>query len=133
MIGHMIATHQAAQAEDTTHKAFCDKEMVASQSKLKKLNRDIQKRTADQDLHSAELAQLKDSISDLTAEVANAHKDRQKAAALREKEAAAYKQANVEWDQTLLEARRKLRSDIPSEREAAQKANEDINLKKVKA
>lgn len=133
MITHMIAQHQAALSEDTTHKAFCDKEMVASKDKLEKLKRDIEKRTADQDLHNAQLAQLKDSISDLHAEITQAHKDKQKAATLREDEASAYEKSVREWDQTLQELKRKLRSDIPSEREAAQKMEEELTLKKVKA
>jgi chromosome segregation ATPase len=133
MIGNMIARHQTAQAEDTDHKSFCDKEMVASQAKLGKLKMDIQKRTADQDLHSAQLAELKDSISDLHTEIANAHKDKKKAADLREKEADEYKQNKAQSDQTLLESKRALRSDIPSQREAAQKTEEEVTLKQVRA
>lgn len=133
MIGHMIATHQAAQAEDTSHKAFCDKEMESSKSKLEKLKREMEKRHADGDLHSAQLAQLKDSIADLHAGVAQAHKDRKKAADIREEEAADYKKSNAQWDQTLAEMRRKLRSDISAERELAEKTEEELTLKKVKA
>jgi hypothetical protein len=133
LISHMLAQHQAAQAEDTDHKAFCDKEMVASQSKLDKLKREMEKRNADQDLHSAELAQLKDSISDLHSGIASAQKDKLKASELRSKEAAAYQQSTTEWDTTLQELKRKLRSDIPSERKAAQTMEEELTLKKVKA
>merc|ERR1719231_1895527 len=84
-------------------------------------------------MHSAQLDQLKDSISDLHSEIAQAHKDKNKAANLREKEAEAYKQSKMEWDKTLQELKRQLRSEIPSKREAASKAEEEITLKQVKA
>jgi len=65
MISQMIAHHQNAQAEDTDHKSFCDREVIASKSKIDKLKREMEKRNADQDLHSAKLAELKDRIADL--------------------------------------------------------------------
>jgi hypothetical protein len=133
MITHMIAKHEAAQSEDTSHKAFCDKEMAASKAKVEKLKGELEKRNADQDLHSAQMAELKDSISDLHEGIANAHKDRKKAADISSKGEADYKQNVAEWDKTLLAARRQLTSDIPSVRKTAQQLNEDLNLKKVKA
>lgn len=133
MISHMIAKHQAAQADDTDHKSFCDKEMIASKSKVEKLKNEIQKRNADQDMHTAKLAQLKDQISDLHSAISNAHKDRMKASQLREKEADGYKQSKSQWDQTLMELKRKFRSEIQAERQAAEKMEEELELKKVKA
>jgi len=133
MITRMIAQHQEAAAANTDHKAFCDKEMAASKTKLAQLNRELQKMNADQDLHSAKLAELKDSIADLHGEVAQDLKDRQKAANLRSKEAEAYKQAKQEGEQSVLELKRKARSDIRSEREAAIKAEEELTLKQVRA
>jgi len=133
MIRQMIFKHQEAAADDTDHKAFCDKEMVASKTKIQKLDRELQKRNADQDLHSAKLAELKDSIADLHGEVAQGQKDRVKAANLRSNLAEAYKQAKQANEQTLLELKRKVRSDIRSEREAAIKAEEELTLKQVHA
>lgn len=133
MISHMIARHQAAQSEDVDHKAFCDKEMAASQSKLDKLKMDLQKRTADQDLHNAQLAELKDSISDLHESISKAHKDRQKAANLRTKEAATYAQNKIAWDESLQGLKRAARSEIRSARQAAIKEEEALTLKKVRA
>lgn len=134
LISHMIAKHQAAQAEDTDHKGFCDKEMVASKAKIEKMKMDLQKRTADGDLHSAKLAELKDSIGDLHEEIANAHKDRKKAADLRSKEAAAYKKFQADSDETLVKLRRqRSTTEIRKEKEELEKAEEELTLKKVKA
>lgn len=133
MISQMIAHHQNAQAEDTDHKSFCDREVIASKSKMDKLQRELQKRNADQDLHSAKLAEMKDRIADLYEEVSKAHKDQKKAADLRSKEADAYKQAKQDGEITLQELKRKARSEIRSEREAAIKAEEELTLKQVRA
>lgn len=133
MISQMIAHHQNAQAEDTDHKSFCDREVIASKSKMDKLQRELQKRNADQDLHSAKLAEMKDRIADLYEEVSKAHKDQKKAADLRSKEADAYKQAKQDGEITLQELKRKARSEIRSERDAAIKAEEDLTLKQVRA
>lgn len=133
MISQMIAHHQNAQAEDTDHKSFCDREVIASKSKMDKLQRELQKRNADQDLHSAKLAEMKDRIADLYEEVSKAHKDQKKAADLRSKEADAYKQAKQDGEITLQEFKRKARSEIRSEREAAIKAEEELTLKQVRA
>lgn len=133
MIGQMIIKHQSAQAEDTDHKSFCNKEVVNSKAKLQKLKRELQKRTADQDLHSAKLAELKDGIADLHDEVSKAHKSRQQAGDIRTKEAEAYKQAKQDTEQTLMVVKRKTRSEIRSEREAAIKAQEELTLKQVRA
>jgi len=133
MITHMIVQHQTALSEDTSHKAFCDKEMAASKTKVKKLKTEIQKRTADRDLHAAQLGELKDKIGDLHEEVAQAHKDRQKAAKLREDEAAKYEKNKRDWDATLQELRRKRRTDSEKVRKAVEKEEEDLMLKKVHA
>jgi len=133
MIGQMIIKHQSAQAEDTDHKSFCNKEVVASKAKLKKLQRDIQKRSADQDMSSAKLAELKDSIADLHDELAKAQKSRMQAADIRTKEAEAYAQSKRETEKSLWEVKRHVRSDIRSEREAAIKAQEELTLKQVRA
>jgi|Transcript_37961 ribosomal protein S15P/S13E len=133
MIRNMIAHHQTALAEDTDHKAFCDKELTLSAQKVKQRQDELQKRTADQDLHSAQLAEMKDKISELHDHIATAHKDKLKASNLREKEAAAYKKQTEDWDRRVLELRGKLRSDIQAERESARQEQEDIALKKVRA
>jgi hypothetical protein len=133
LIRNMIAHHQTALAEDTDHKAFCDKEMAASAEKVKQRQDELQKLNADQDLHSAQLAELKDKISELHDHIATAHKDKLKASNLRDKEAAGYKEQTEAWDKSALEARRKLRSDIHDEREAARQEQEDVALKKVHA
>lgn len=133
MISNMIARHQAAQADDTSHKAFCDKEMVAAKAKVEKLKTEIQKRTADKDMQAAKLAELKDNIGDLLEETAKAHKDRQKAAKLRSDEAAGYEKNTREWDVTLQELRRKRRTDSEKVRKAVNKEEEELTLKKVHA
>jgi hypothetical protein len=133
MIRSMIAHHQTALAEDTDHKAFCDKEMAASKAKLKQRQDELQKRNADQDLESAKLAELKDHISELHDSIATAHKDKLKASELRDQEAAAFKAQAEEWDKTLIESRHKLRADIKAEREAARQEQEDVAVKKVHA
>lgn len=133
MIGQMIVRHQSAQAEDTDHKSFCNKEVLASKAKLEKLKRELQKRNADQDMNSAKLAELKDSIADLHESVSKAHKDKMKATELRSNEAEAYKRAKQEGQQTLQELKRTVRSEIRAERQAAIKAQEELTLKQVRA
>jgi len=133
MIRTMISHHQTALAEDTDHKAFCDKELALSTEKIKQRQDELQKRNADQDLHSAKLAELKDQIAELHDHIATAHKDKLKASNLREEEAAAYKTKTEEWDKRVIELRSKLRSDIRADREAARQEQEDIALKKVHA
>merc|ERR1719443_892783 len=56
-----------------------------------------------------------------------------KAADLRSKEAEAYEKAKRETQQALQELKRKRRSDIRDERQAAIKAEEELTLKQVKA
>jgi len=133
MISNMIVHHMTAASEDTDHNAFCNKEMIASKAKVSQLKMDLKKRTADQDLHTAQLDQLKDSIADLHEALAKAQKLKLKAADGAVAEAAAYKERVAEWDRMLLALRAKLRSDIESERKAASQDNEDLTLKKVKA
>jgi len=133
MISHMIVRHQEAQYQDTDHKAFCDKEVAASKNKVEKLKTDLQKRNADQDLHSAQMAQLKDSIGDLHTEIVNAHKDSRKATELRSQEAATYVKNKASWEKTLLDMKRLRRSDIGAERDLARKTEEEIVMKKVHA
>jgi len=133
MISNMIVHHMTAASEDTDHNAFCNKEMIASKEKVSQLKMDLKKRTADQDLHTAQLDQLKDSIADLHEALAKAQKLKLKAANGAVAEAAAYKERVAEWDRMLLALRAKLRSDIESERKAASQDNEDLTLKKVKA
>jgi len=137
MIRHMIAKHSAALSEDTDHKAFCDKELAASKGKVDRLKTDFEKRNADRDLQSAQLAELKDSISDLHAEVAQAHKDRQKAVKLRADEAAEYEKAKASRQakiaQTHAEARAALDTGSDEKRKAARKAEEDLLLEQVRA
>merc|ERR1719198_1404929 len=129
----MIAKHQSALAEDTSHKAFCDKEMVASKAKVEKLKSELEKRTADKDLHSAQLAEVKDNIGDLHEEIAKAQKDKMKAAKLREDEAAAYEEKTREWDATLEKLKRQRRTEDDKVRKAAEKEVEELMLKKVHA
>merc|ERR1719453_967427 len=107
--------------------------MAASKAKVDQLKMDLKKRTADQDLHSAQLDQLKDSIAELHEALAKAQKLKLKAADDDVAEAAAYKEKVAEWDRSLTALRAKLRSDIDSERKAAIQDNEDLTLKKVKA
>jgi len=133
MISHMIAQHQSRQADDTDHKSFCDKEMTASKAKVVKLKNDLQKRTADNDLHSAQLAELKDTIGDLHESVAKAQKDKMKAADIRSQEAAQYKKNKIEWETSLQAFKRSARSDIRSVRQAAIKGEEELSLKQVRA
>jgi hypothetical protein len=133
MIQHMIVRHQEAQADDTDHKSFCNKEVLASKAKLAKLKRELEKRNADQDLSTAKLAELKDGIADLHESISKAHKDKLKASDLRTNEAEAYKQAKQATEQTLQTLKRTVRSEIRDERQAAIKSQEELTLKQVRA
>eukprot|EP00747_Dinoflagellata_sp_TGD_P165042 gnl/TRDRNA2_/TRDRNA2_185820_c0_seq1.p1 gnl/TRDRNA2_/TRDRNA2_185820_c0~~gnl/TRDRNA2_/TRDRNA2_185820_c0_seq1.p1 ORF type:complete len:319 (-),score=108.51 gnl/TRDRNA2_/TRDRNA2_185820_c0_seq1:133-1011(-) len=86
MIRNMLAQKMADHAEDTTKKAFCDKESKSANAKVEKLKDEMEKAQADLDKLQAVLAETKDDIVDLHSDLAKLQKSKNKATEIRDKE-----------------------------------------------
>mmetsp|Transcript_119959 Transcript_119959/g.208338 ORF Transcript_119959/g.208338 Transcript_119959/m.208338 type:complete len:311 (-) Transcript_119959:77-1009(-) len=96
MLSNMLSEHAAA----TDRKHFCDHEMATSKLKVKKLGLSLEKAKADLDKDQAELAELKDHISELHESIASSLRASQQDAELRAKEHAAHEAAKAAYKQT---------------------------------
>merc|ERR1719420_1435387 len=128
MIRHMLSQKMASQAEDTTHKGFCDKEMVKSKEKVKQLDDKLEKETADLDRMRAELDQLKDEIGDLHTSNADAQKTIAKDLEIRTKEKNAYDENKAAYEHSEMSAT--LHVDGSEEAEKAAEEAAEAAMKK---
>lgn len=83
LIRHLLADRMDAQAAGTSHKSFCDGEMVKSAQKLVRLKAELEKMNADNDMMKAKFDELKEGIPELHSDVAAMEKANVAASRLR--------------------------------------------------
>lgn len=133
MISHLLAQKLTEHAEDTDHHGFCSSEMGKSEKKVKHLQDEIEKGNADLDSLNAKLAELTDSISDMHEELAKAQKTTSEALKLRQEEKDTYDKSKADLEQHEAKlARAHAQMDDEAKAAVAEKAVEDLALKRVK-
>jgi len=101
LISSMIERLQKEAGEEATHKAYCDKEMADTKTKIAELKYDVEKQTSKIDKAKADSVKLKDEVVTLHAELAKIAKSQSDANALRQEEGKAYRGAKVNLEQGL--------------------------------
>jgi len=87
--------------EEATHKAYCDKEMKDTKTKVAELKYDLEKFSSKIDKATADSATLKDEVATLQRELAKIARSQSDANSLRQEESGAYKSSKVNLEQGL--------------------------------
>jgi len=101
LISSMIERLQKEAGEEATHKAYCDKEMADTKTKVAELKYDIEKYTSKIDKAKADSVKLKDEVATLQRELYSIAKSQSDANSLRKEESTAYRTAKVNLEQGL--------------------------------
>lgn len=101
LISDMIERLQKEAGEESTHKAYCDKEMADTKIKVSELKYDVEKLTSKIDKAKADSANLKDEVATLQRELVKIATSQVDANALRHEEKAAYSKAKTDLEQGL--------------------------------
>jgi len=101
LISTMIERLQKEAGEEATHKAYCDKEMKDTKTKIAELKYDIEKYTSKIDKAKSESVRLKDDVATLQKELAKISRSQSEANTLRQEETAAYRKAKTDLEQGL--------------------------------
>lgn len=101
MISAMIERLQKEAGEEATHKAYCDKEMKDTKTKVGELKYDIEKFTSKIDKAKSESVRLKDEVATLQRELSKIATSQSEATALRREESTAYNKAKADLTQGL--------------------------------
>jgi predicted nucleic acid-binding Zn-ribbon protein len=101
MINDMLVRLEKEAGEEANHKAYCDKEMAETKTKLGELKYDIEKLSSKIDKLTAESAKLKDEAATLSREIAAIVKSQSEADAYRREEHAAYVQTKADLEEGL--------------------------------
>jgi len=101
MISDMIERLEREAGEEATHKAYCDKEMADTKTKVSELKYDLEKLTGKIDKAKSESANLKEEVSQLQRELAKIARSQSEADALRREETNAYNKAKTDLEQGL--------------------------------
>jgi chromosome segregation ATPase len=101
LISEMIDRLVKESEEEATHKAWCDKEMAASEKKKTELMYDIDKLTTKIDKAKAQSAKLKEESAALSKEIAEITKSQAEWDKIRQEENAAYKETKADLEKGL--------------------------------
>lgn len=101
LISKMIERLQKEAGEEATHKAYCDKEMAETKTKIGELKYDIEKYSSKIDKAKAESVRLKDDVASLQRELAKMARSISDATALRTEEKVAYNTVKADLTQGL--------------------------------
>merc|ERR1719262_2092157 len=98
MIQEMIEKLVAEAQKEASHKAFCDKEMSETKAKRDDKQSDLDDLNTKIDAATSKIAKLKEEIATLQSELAAIAKAQQEATAMRNEEAAAWKEAKADYE-----------------------------------
>merc|ERR1719287_339229 len=98
MIQEMIEKLVAEAQKEASHKAFCDKEMSETKAKRDDKQSDLDDLNTKIDAATSKIAKLKEQIATLQSELAAIAEAQQKATAMRQAEAAAWKDAKGDYE-----------------------------------
>merc|ERR1719262_528422 len=98
MIQEMIEKLVAEAQKEASHKAFCDKEMSETKAKRDDKQSDLDDLNTKIDAATSKIAKLKEEIATLQSELAAIAEAQQKATAMRQEEAAAWKDAKADYE-----------------------------------
>lgn len=101
MISDMLTRLEEDAAQEASHKAYCDKEMGETQTKMDELKHDIDKYTTQIDKAKAESARLKDEVATLQGQIAKIMKTQAEADKVRQDEHTAYTLSKADLEQGL--------------------------------
>lgn len=101
LISDMIARLEKESGEEATHKAYCDKELAETKTKVAELKYDVEKYSGKIDKAKADSATLKDEVVTLQAELAQIARSQSDANGLRKEESSAYLKSKVDLEQGL--------------------------------
>merc|ERR1719271_573792 len=98
MIQEMIEKLVEEAQKEASHKAFCDKEMSETKAKRDDKQSDLDDLNTKIDTATSKIAKLKEQIATLQSELAAIAEAQQKATAMRQEEAAAWKDAKADYE-----------------------------------
>merc|ERR1719473_1045853 len=98
LISEMIEKLEADAAKEAGHKAFCDKEMKETKAKKEEKESDLDTLGTKIDKATSKIAKLKEEIATLEAELLAIAKAQKEADAMRQEEAAAWKEAKADYE-----------------------------------
>merc|ERR1719352_1299759 len=98
MIQEMIEKLVAEAQKEASHKAFCDKEMSETKAKRDDKQSDLDDLNTKIDTATSKIAKLKEQIATLQSELAAIAEAQQKATAMRQEDAAAWKDAKADYE-----------------------------------
>merc|ERR1719426_269050 len=98
MIQEMIEKLVAEAQKEASHKAFCDKEMSETKAKRDDKQSDLDDLNTKIDAATSKIAKLKEEIATLQSELAAIAKAQKEATAMRQEEAAAWKEAKADYE-----------------------------------
>merc|ERR1719460_2952110 len=98
MIQEMIEKLVAEAQKEASHKAFCDKEMSETKAKRDDKQSDLDDLNTKIDAATSKIAKLKEEIATLQGELGAIAKAQQEATAMRQEEAAAWKEAKADYE-----------------------------------
>merc|ERR1719262_684355 len=98
MIQEMIEKLVAEAQKEASHKAFCDKEMSETKAKRDDKQSDLDDLNTKIDAATSKIAKLKEEIATLQSELAAIAEAQRKATAMRQQEAAAWKEAKADYE-----------------------------------
>jgi hypothetical protein len=101
LISDMIERLQKEAGEESTHKAYCDKEMADTKTKVSELKYDVEKYSSKIDKAKADSATLKDDVATLQRELSKIASSQADANSLRQEEKSAYLKAKTDLEQGL--------------------------------
>jgi len=101
LISSMIDRLQKEAGEEASHKAYCDKELADTKTKVAELKYDLEKYSSKIDKAKAESVKLKDEVATLQGELAKISRTQADATSIRQEETKTYRVVKMDLEQGL--------------------------------